>query len=150
MWLLLYHKKCKRPIQWPRGLTRRSPAARLLGLLVRILPGEWISVSCECSLLSGRGLCDGLITRPEESYRVWCVLSVIRCNNNPLHPPWVVRKRSRIRKKERNKGRKKEMKVELVQFVLSICVAGGFLHAWLLSCPALTVGLDSSVGIATR
>ena len=42
------------------------------------------------------------------------------------------------------------MKVELVQFVLSICVAGGFLHAWLLSCPALTVGRDSSVGIATR
>jgi hypothetical protein len=24
--------------------------------------------------LSGRGLCDGLITRPEESYRLWCVL----------------------------------------------------------------------------
>jgi hypothetical protein len=30
-------------------------------------------VSCECCALSGRGLCDGLITRPEESYRVWCV-----------------------------------------------------------------------------
>jgi hypothetical protein len=31
-------------------------------------------VSCECCvLLSGRGLCDGLITRPEESYRLWCV-----------------------------------------------------------------------------
>jgi hypothetical protein len=25
-------------------------------------------------LLSDRGLCDGLITRPEESYRLWCVL----------------------------------------------------------------------------
>jgi hypothetical protein len=24
-------------------------------------------------LLSGRGLCDGLITRPEESYRLWRV-----------------------------------------------------------------------------
>jgi hypothetical protein len=24
--------------------------------------------------LSRRGLCDGLITRPEESYRLWCVL----------------------------------------------------------------------------
>jgi hypothetical protein len=23
--------------------------------------------------LSGRGLCDELITRPEESYRLWCV-----------------------------------------------------------------------------
>jgi hypothetical protein len=31
-------------------------------------------VRCECWVLSGRGLCDGLITRPEESYRLWCVL----------------------------------------------------------------------------
>jgi hypothetical protein len=29
-----------------------------------------MSVSCECCMLSGRGLCVGLITRPEESYRV--------------------------------------------------------------------------------
>jgi len=29
-------------------------------------------VSCECCVLSGRGLCDELITRPEESYRLWC------------------------------------------------------------------------------
>jgi hypothetical protein len=29
-----------------------------------------MSVCCECCVLSGRGLCDGLITRPEESYRV--------------------------------------------------------------------------------
>jgi hypothetical protein len=42
--------------------------------------------SYECCVLSGRGLCDVLITRPEEPYRVWCVsLSVIRCNNNPIH-----------------------------------------------------------------
>jgi hypothetical protein len=27
-------------------------------------------VCCECCVLSGRGLCDGLITRPEESYRL--------------------------------------------------------------------------------
>ena len=25
-------------------------------------------------MLSGRGLCDDLITRPEESYRLWCVV----------------------------------------------------------------------------
>jgi hypothetical protein len=25
-------------------------------------------------VLSGRGLCDELITRPEESYRPWCVV----------------------------------------------------------------------------
>jgi len=28
----------------------------------------------KCSVLSGRGLCDGPIARPEESYRVWCVV----------------------------------------------------------------------------
>jgi hypothetical protein len=31
-----------------------------------------MSVCCECYVLSGRGLCDELITRPEESYRLWC------------------------------------------------------------------------------
>jgi len=31
-------------------------------------------VSCECCVLSGRGLCDELITRPEEFYRLWCVV----------------------------------------------------------------------------
>ena len=25
-------------------------------------------------MLSGRGLCDELITRPEKSYRLWCVV----------------------------------------------------------------------------
>jgi hypothetical protein len=31
-------------------------------------------VFCECCVLSGRSLCDGLITRPEESYRLWRVV----------------------------------------------------------------------------
>jgi len=29
---------------------------------------------CECCVLSGRGLCGKLITCPEESYRLWCVV----------------------------------------------------------------------------
>ena len=49
-------------------------AAHLLKSWVRIPPGEWIFVCCECRVLSGRGLCDELITRPEESYRLWCVV----------------------------------------------------------------------------
>jgi hypothetical protein len=40
---------------------------------IQIPPGAWMSVSSECRVLSGRSLCDGPITRPEESYRVWCV-----------------------------------------------------------------------------
>ena len=59
--------------QWPRGLRRRSATARLLRSWDRIPRGSWMSVCCECCVLSGRGLCDELITRPEESYRLWCV-----------------------------------------------------------------------------
>jgi hypothetical protein len=58
--------------RWPRGLWCGSAAARLLGLRFRIPPGAWMSVCCECCVLSGRGLCDELIPRPEESYRMWC------------------------------------------------------------------------------
>ena len=29
---------------------------------------------CECCMLSGRGICDELITRTEESYRLWCII----------------------------------------------------------------------------
>jgi hypothetical protein len=36
-----------------------------------------MSVSCECCVLSGsRGLCDELVPRPEEFYRLWCVSNV--------------------------------------------------------------------------
>jgi hypothetical protein len=35
-----------------------------------------MSVSCECCVLSGKGLCDELVPGPEESYRLWCVSNV--------------------------------------------------------------------------
>jgi len=60
--------------QWPRGLRRGSAAAHLLGLRVPFPPGAWMSVCCECCVLSGRGLCVGLITRPEKSFRVLPVI----------------------------------------------------------------------------
>ena len=63
-----------RQSQWPRGLKRRSSAARLFRLWVRVPPRTWMFVCCECCVLSGRGLCDGLITRTEESYRLWRVV----------------------------------------------------------------------------
>jgi hypothetical protein len=40
-----------------------------------------MSVSCECCVLSGRGLCIRLITHPEESYRV-CLI---------IRRPWATR-----------------------------------------------------------
>ena len=55
-------------------LNSSQQAARLLRSWVRIPPGAWIFVCCECRVLSGRGLCDELITRPEESYRLLWVI----------------------------------------------------------------------------
>ena len=52
--------------QWSPGLRCGSAVVRLLILWVRIQAGAWLSVCCECSVLSGRGLCGELITRPEE------------------------------------------------------------------------------------
>ena len=67
------------PIQWPRSLRRGSAAARLLGLWVRMPPGAWMFVFCECCVLSGRGAYDGPIPRPEESYRVRVCVCVCVC-----------------------------------------------------------------------
>jgi len=52
----------------------RPQATHLLRSWVRIPLGAWIFVCCECCVLSGRGLCNELITRPEESYRLYCVI----------------------------------------------------------------------------
>ena len=72
---------------WPLGVRRRSAVGRLLRLWVRISPRAWMFVSCECCVLSGRGLCDELITRPEESYRLWCVL-VCDLETSWMRRPW--------------------------------------------------------------
>jgi hypothetical protein len=58
--------------QWPCGPRRGSAVARLLGSWIRIPLGTWISVFCECCMLSG-SLCVGLIARPQKSYRMWCL-----------------------------------------------------------------------------
>jgi len=42
--------------QWPRGLKRGSAAARLLGLWVRIAPGTWMFVCCECCVVTLKSL----------------------------------------------------------------------------------------------
>ena len=72
--VFFFPKERKCLSQWPRLLSRRSAAARLLRSWVRIPPGAWTSFCCECCAFSGRGLCDELITRPEESYRMRCVV----------------------------------------------------------------------------
>jgi hypothetical protein len=56
--------------QWSRCLRRNSAAILSLGLRVRI-PQSAQMISCECCWLSRRGICDGPIPRPEESYRLY-------------------------------------------------------------------------------
>jgi len=63
---------------------RRSAPARLLRSWVRIPPGAWIVVCC---VLSGRGSCDELITRTEESYRLYCVV-VCDLETSWMRRPW--------------------------------------------------------------
>jgi hypothetical protein len=53
--------------RWPRGLRHSSAAAYVLGLWVRIPPGEGLDVASECRTLSGTSLCDELIPPSEES-----------------------------------------------------------------------------------
>ena len=85
--------------QWPRGPRRRSAAARLLRSWVRIPPEASMFVCCECCVLSGRGLCDELITRPEESYRMWCV-AVCDLETSRMGRPWPLLGRSATKKKK--------------------------------------------------
>ena len=50
------------------------------------LAGDRKFVSCDCCVLSGRGLCVGLITVPEEFYRLWCV--VCDHKSSIIRRPW--------------------------------------------------------------
>jgi len=64
------------PVAGPSGRARskvwvcgRSPAE-----IVGSNPTGGMDVCFVYCVLSGRGLCDELITCPEESYRLWCVV----------------------------------------------------------------------------
>jgi len=51
-----------------------GPIGHLPAEIVGSNPTGDIEVCRECCVLSRRGLCDELIARPEESYRLWCVV----------------------------------------------------------------------------
>ena len=80
-----YNLKMKRRFNVCQSFHIAGPSGRAgLGVHLRSLAcwdcgfeshrGAWMFVCCECCVLSGRGLCDELITRPEESYWLWCVV----------------------------------------------------------------------------
>jgi len=50
-------------------------------------------VCCECCVLSGKDLCDEPITRPEEFYRLWCVV-VCDLETSRMRRPWPALGRS--------------------------------------------------------
>jgi len=52
-------------------------------------------------VLSGRGLCDELITRPEESYQLWCV--VVCDLENPKNEEAMIRVGSQRHSKKKKK-----------------------------------------------
>jgi hypothetical protein len=82
--LWLYYKQ--RRSQWQRG-RRRSALARMLILWVRIPTGCTDACPLEVLyVLSGRGLYDELITRPEESYRLCCAVCDVETPR--MRRPW--------------------------------------------------------------
>jgi len=60
----------------------------------------WMFVCCECCVLSDRGICDEPITRPEESYRLWCVV-VYDLETSRMRRPWPALGRSHMAKKKK-------------------------------------------------
>ena len=81
------------------GLRRGSAAVRLLRLWDRIPPTAWIFVCWECCVLSARGLCDELITRPEKSYRLWCVVVCV-LETSRMRGPWPLLGRNATAKRK--------------------------------------------------
>jgi hypothetical protein len=80
-------KNDKEGFRRPRSLRSRSATARLLRLWIRIPPGACMSVCCECCVSASSGLGEELITRPEESYRLWCVV-VCDLETSWMRRPW--------------------------------------------------------------
>ena len=69
----LTHTKICRS-KWPRGLRRRSAAACLLRSWVRIPPGAWMFVCCECCVVRY-----GSLRRTDHSSRAVLLTVVRRC-----------------------------------------------------------------------
>jgi hypothetical protein len=76
-----------RPSQCPHGLRRGSAPTCLLGLWVRIPQGAWMSVSCECCVLSSRGLHNELIICSEQSYQLRVCLIVCDLETSTMRRP---------------------------------------------------------------
>jgi hypothetical protein len=85
-------------LTFPLIILLTGAAAGLLRSWDRIPPGAWMYVCCECCVLSGRVLCDELITHSEESYQLWCVV-VCDLETLRMRRPWPALGHSATEKK---------------------------------------------------
>jgi hypothetical protein len=101
-------------------------SAGLLGLRVRMPPGAWMSVCCECCLFSSRGLCVGLITCQQELYRVIYGVSACDCEALTVRRPWPIRgcrAMEKIRKRYAFKHDKFfHARCDIIDYVLRVCL----------------------------
>jgi hypothetical protein len=61
----------------------------LVGVVGSNPTGVWIFLTRTVFVSSGRGLCDGPIPRPEESYQLWCVLECDKVKSQKPSTPAV-------------------------------------------------------------
>jgi len=134
-WLRVTRTSTRR-FQWQRGLRRRSAARRLMVLWVR-----------ECCVQSGRGLCDGMNTRPEASYRVWRAWVWSRSLERWGHDPKMGR--SATRRKDRKKENKANPRYS-PPHTPTYLNAGAVITAFLIHLNVWNVRLDLSTGVTTK
>jgi hypothetical protein len=60
---------------------------RLIGIIIR----NACLLSCKCCVLSGKSVCVGMVTRPEEFYREWCVLTECGHDTSAMRRPLPTR-----------------------------------------------------------
>ena len=70
--------------QWPSGLRRGCAADRLLGLRVRIPPGAWMSVCCECCQVKVSATGRSLVQRSPTD----CGVSLCDQETSRIRRPW--------------------------------------------------------------
>ena len=75
-----------------------------------------MSICCECCLWSGRGLCFELITRPDESYRLCCVIES-DLETSKTRWPWPALGRSTTERKKITKFLRVSLKLHTMSLV---------------------------------
>jgi hypothetical protein len=101
-------------------------------------------VCCECCVLSSSGLYDGLITRPEESYRMW---RVVVCDQEtsktrrlmPATKLWKIQPQCVVTPGKQTKHVHKKYKILFICIYMCVCVCFVHLLVWIISCLHLSL-----------